>query len=113
MRWPKTASRERTFAGRADRRLYRRYEMGLRARLRVGEAPIDGRITDLSLGGAGFAPERGDLVGSVGELAIGETGPRLTCRVVAAAAGCTHLLFLLSEAEETELAMLLVASAGA
>jgi hypothetical protein len=97
-------------AGRADRRLYRRYEMGLRARLRVGEAPIDGRITDLSLGGAGFAPERGDLVGSVGELAIGETGPCLTCKIVSAAAGCTHLLFLLSESEEAELAMLLVAS---
>jgi len=111
MSQPTTAIGERAFAGRADRRLYHRYDMGLRARLRVGEAPIDGRITDLSLGGAGFAPERGDLVGAVGELALGETGPRLTCKVVSAAAGCTHLVFLLSEAEEAELAMLLVANA--
>lgn len=110
MSQPSTAIGRPTFAGRADRRLYRRYGMGLRAWLRVGEALIDGRITDLSLGGAGFTPERGDLVGAVGELAIGETGPRLTCKVVSAAAGCTHLLFHLSEAEAAELAMLLVAN---
>lgn len=111
MSQPSTAMPPRGAVGRVDRRLYRRYDMGLGARLRIGEAPIDGRITDLSLGGAGFAPERGDLVGEVGELAIGESGPRLTCKVVSAAAGCTHLVFLLSEEEETELAMLLVATA--
>ena len=96
-----------------ERRLFRRYEFGLKAALTDGHGCRHAcAIMDLSLGGAALKPGNPDWKGTTIRLAWTDLGLNdgLTARVVHATDNVAHLAFELDEAQESALTMFLVMS---
>jgi hypothetical protein len=96
-----------------ERRLFRRYDIDLEAKLRAGDRVIPCTIHDLSLGGAGLSPALGEFEGrAVRLLWKGLDLPDgLPATVVRTSAERTHLTFDLDEDAETALTMFLLTAA--
>jgi hypothetical protein len=96
-----------------ERRLFRRFHVALKARLKIGEHEVPCTILDLSLGGAGLAPALPELVGQSVRLLWEELGlpAGLRATVLNAAGERTHLAFDLDEDGETALTMFLLTAA--
>lgn len=96
-----------------ERRLFRRYGLGLEGRLLAGDRAVDCVIHDLSLGGAGLSPALPELASQTLRLQWdGLAVPDgVRCRVVRTTDRHTHLMFELDEDAEDALTMFLLTRA--
>ncbi len=92
-----------------DRRAIERVAVSIAAGINIGGRAMQGRLVDLSVGGAHFAPGIEARPGDRAVLTLAGIAP-ITARVVAATPDGVHLHFTLRGAQEDEVAALLDAA---